>query len=139
MKKNYLKVNENMSECEKDMVGMLNNIRNDLESISEGNAYLIGGEWYDREDLSEEELEDAEPASFYEYFEDVFDIEYYIGGNMDFRGVRLMVACGGPNIYIDTRNGEIQGRWWGDRTDLWIPPEICEEINFAFEEIYNCR
>ena len=47
-------------------------------------------------------------------------------------GCRLAVALGGPNVYVNTREGEVQGYWGSDRASAWLPSEICEEINAIF-------
>lgn len=91
-------------------------------------------------DWTEEEMEtmmgDGLPVNFWEYFENALDIEYIIGGDGRYRGVRIMVACGGPNIWVDTRRGEVYGAWGTDTYSAWVPNEICGEIDDAFEEMY---
>lgn len=91
---------------------------------------------------TEEEIEQAEENGdaydLYSYFNDALDIEYTISGNGDFLGARIAVALGGPNVYVDTRRGEVEGFWGCDRADAWIPSEICDEINYQFEELYRC-
>lgn len=71
------------------------------------------------------------------YFSDALDIEYTIGASGDFRGARIAVALGGPNIYVDTRRGYVEGFWGADHWESWIPSEVCEEINDIFGELYN--
>lgn len=82
--------------------------------------------------------EEGEAFDLFSYFEDVLDIEYTISGNGDFLGVRLAVTLGGPNVWVDTRRGEVFGAWGTERASAWLPSEICEEINSIFEESYNC-
>lgn len=93
-------------------------------------------------DYSEEEREEleanGEAFDLYSYFDDVLDIEYTISGNGDFLGCRLAVTLGGPNVYVNTREGEVQGYWGSDRAFAWLPSEICAEIDSYFEELYNC-
>ena len=81
--------------------------------------------------------ENGEAADLYSYFNDVLDIEYTISSRGDFLGARIAVTLGGPNIYIDTREGEVKGYWGTDRAECWIPSEICEEINNIMEEYYD--
>ena len=47
-----------------------------------------------------------------DYCQDVLDVEYIIGSDGSFKGARLLVAFGGPNIWIDTRHGRVEGYWW---------------------------
>lgn len=109
-----------------------------LKAVSDGELVVdADGE---AEGMYFDGLEEGDTVTMWDYLttEDVFDIEYTIGSDGDFRGVRLMVACGGPNIYINTNSGKVEGYWWTDRADAWIPSEICDEINSVWEEYYNC-
>ncbi len=81
--------------------------------------------------------ENGEDCDLYGYLSDVLDIEYTISGRGDYLGARIAVALGGPNIYIDTREGYIKGYWGTDRAECWIPSEICEDIDNIMEEYYN--
>ena len=81
--------------------------------------------------------DDGEQATFYDYFQDPLDFEYTIASNGEYLGVRVYVALGGPNVWIDTRRGEIGGAWGADRADRWLPREICDEIDEIFSEYYN--
>lgn len=87
------------------------------------------------------ESEDLTVSDIYTYFfdEEIFDIEYSIGGNMEFRGVRLMIACGGPNIYIDTNTKSVRLAWWSERAEYPLDYDAVEAINSYWEEYYNYR
>lgn len=85
-----------------------------------------------------DEEDDAEQATMYDYFSDVYDITYYIGHDKGIRGVRLMVACGGPNVYVDTYRGMVELYWWTDYESICIDRSVCDEIDMTFEEIYQC-
>lgn len=88
-----------------------------------------------------EEIEesDLEAVSIYDYFTgDIFDIEYRIGADKEYRSVRLMIACGGPNIYIDTGRKSVDLYWWTDRAEYPLSSSTCEAIDAYFEELFNC-
>lgn len=87
------------------------------------------------EEFDESELE---PFTLYDYFSDVYDIEYRVGGDKELRSVCLMVACGGPNIYVDTGSKAVELYWWGDRASYSLLSETAEAITAEFEELYNC-
>lgn len=93
-------------------------------------------------DFTDEELEamaeDGEAYDLYSYFVDALDVEYTISSNGDFLGARIAVTLGGPNVWIDTREGFVKGAWGSDREEAWIPSEVCEEINAIFAELYSC-
>lgn len=76
--------------------------------------------------------------SLWDCLNDVYDIEYRIGSDKELRSVQLMVACGGPNIYIDTASKQVELYWWGDRANYPIDSDVCDEIDSIFEEYYKC-
>lgn len=79
-----------------------------------------------------------EPLSLWDYLQDVYDVEYYIGGDRELRGVRLMVACGGPNIYIDSKRRKVELYWWTDYAEWPLYSEVCDELNQLAEEFWGC-
>ncbi len=89
-------------------------------------------EIYNGEQINDE----GETTSLYDYISEVLDIEYTLSSSKELIGVKLWVTLGGPNIYIDTRAGEIVGHWGSDSARAWVPSEICEEITGYFEEIF---
>jgi hypothetical protein len=106
-----------------------------VDSIAEELRTLYEAEPTNEEREAAEENGDA--CDLYSYFEDVLDIEYTISSRGDYLGARIAVALGGPNIYIDTREGYVKGYWGTDRAERWIPSEICEEIDGIMEEYYD--
>ena len=85
-----------------------------------------------------EDSNDFDQLSLYDYFDDCYDIEYRVGSDKQLRSVCIMVACGGPNIYIDTGSKRVELYWWGDRAYYPIKSDVCDEIDSVFEEIFNC-
>ena len=89
------------------------------------------GEEFDESDL--------ESVSIYDYFDgDIYDIEYRIGSDRQYRSVKIMVACGGPNIYIDTARKAVLLYWWTDHAEYSLLSSTCEAIDQYFEELFNC-
>ena len=80
---------------------------------------------------------DLEPVDLLDYFSDVLDIEYRIGSDKQYRSVRLMVAYGGPNIYIDTASGSVELYWWTERASFRLNDDAVEAIDRTFEELFN--
>lgn len=64
--------------------------------------------------------DDLETLSIYDYLQDVYNIEYRIDQNGELRSVEIMIACGGPNIYIDTERRAVCLHWWGDSAEYPI-------------------
>lgn len=82
--------------------------------------------------------DDGEEMTLFDYIADILDVEYTLSSTFELIGVRLWVTLGGPNIYIDTRAGEVVGHWGSDCARAWVPSEICNELTSYFEEYYNC-
>lgn len=134
---------ENREHCKR--------IAEEIEAIAEGKFYRCPdcGELYEIDDDTDDDgphtcpncgsdIEYPEQATLYDYFSDVYDIEYRIGGNGEFRSVRLMVACGGPNIYVDTGLQSVELYWWSDRASYGLTSDACDQIDSEFEELYAC-
>ena len=59
-----------------------------------------------------------EPGDFMyasDYLANALDIEYIISGRGEYLGARILVTFGGPNIWINTRSGVVEGYWWTDK------------------------
>lgn len=85
-----------------------------------------------------EELASFEQLSAFDYFEDVYDIKYTVDANREYFGVCLMVACGGPNIYVDTVSGQVELYWWGDKASYPLSSDAQQLVDEFGEELYNC-
>ena len=48
------------------------------------------------------------------FMEDALDIQYIINQDKTYRGARILVAFGGPNIWVNTQQNQVEGYWWGD-------------------------
>ena len=104
----------------KELQNYVDNIAKELKEIYNG----------------EQVNEDDEEITLFDYVNDSLDIEYTLDSRRNLLGVRLWMTLGGPNIYIDTRGGEVVGHWGSDCARAWVPSEICEEITSYFEEIF---
>lgn len=82
--------------------------------------------------------DDMKQASIYEYLSrSVYDIEYRINGNRQYLSVELMIAGGGPSIYIDTGEKAVKLYWWFEKADYPLSAEACNAIDDYFEELYT--
>ena len=79
--------------------------------------------------------EDGEPLSAFDYLQDVFDIQYVIGSDKTFIAARVLVAFGGPNIWVDTERGIVEGFWWGNYAKASFDDSI--GLDDALEELYG--
>jgi len=49
------------------------------------------------------------------YLQDALDINYLVSSDLKvMQGARILVAFGGPNIWVDTTKGLVEGYWGGD-------------------------
>ena len=124
-----------------------------LENIVVGNYYYCNhcgtfGDWdhvnhneIDIETCPECGSDDLHEMDMFDYFDDgsIYDIEYRVDSKYaeTIRSVKVCVAYGGPNIYIDTGDTTVQCVWWFDYSEVPISEQACEAINNVFNEYWN--
>jgi transposase-like protein len=81
---------------------------------------------------------ELEALSIYDWLEDIYDIEYRVDSRKELRSVRIMVACGGPNIYIDTATKQVELYWWSDQASYPISYDAAAALDEWAEEYWNC-
>ena len=141
---------ENREQCKR--------ISDELDAYAQGRAYRCPecGEVIEIDDLDELETEnedgctvyrlpcgceteyEPEQLTLYDYFEDALDIEYRCDGRREYRSVSVMVACGGPNIYVDTDENAVLLYWWGDRARYSLDSDTAAAVDEWAEEYWNC-
>ena len=140
-KENYDHCRSIIEDMENYYKGIMYSYENEVYNIDELEiaenedgiaSYIINGEFVS--------VDDMEQLSLHNYFldDDLYDIKYTIDGNKAYCGVRLMVACGGPNIYIDTNSGNVELYWWGEDAKASMGSELINEIDAIWEDFYNC-
>lgn len=105
---------------------------------------LTDGITYENAGIENEYGADAdEIVSGIDYIFDALDIEYRVSnqtggaGRWDYLGAHILIAFGGPNIWINTRNNTVEGHWWGDSfTATYIDTM---DISGAAEELFLSR
>lgn len=83
------------------------------------------------------DVDDFEQLSVWNFLSDVYDIEYRVGSDKKYRSVKIMIACGGPNIYIDTACAMVKLYWWTDYAEYPISYEARDAIDEWAEEYWN--
>ena len=82
---------------------------------------------------------DGEEFSAFDYLQDALDIEYIVSSNKEYLGARVLVASGGPNIWINTRNRQVEGYWWGDKfIAQYNHTDGAIELDQACEDLMGC-
>ena len=84
------------------------------------------------------EDEPDEQLSVLDFIQDAYDIEYRVGSDREYRSVKIMVACGGPNIYIDTARRLVTLHWWCDYAEYPISSTACDALDEYMEEYWGC-
>ena len=51
----------------------------------------------------------------------------------NFEGVRILLAFGGPNIWLDTDLMELRGFWAGQEEHLQLLSDDCAQVNAYFD------
>ena len=70
------------------------------------------------------------------WMEGVYDIRYLVDREKRYLGAMLMVAGGGPTIWVNTWTKEVEGYWGGDKCTHYFQDNIgLDDYN---EEMYNC-
>ena len=71
-----------------------------------------------------------------EWMEDVYDIRYLVDREKKYLCCELMVAGGGPTIWVNTWTREVEGYWGGDKVvEPFIDNIGLDDYN---EEMYTC-
>ncbi len=130
------------------------NIANEIEAYNEHRMYRCPEcgeviEWnddcYDLEEstftcprceatFDEDELQ---ALSIYDYLaKNCYDVEYRIDSRGNYKSVELMVAGGGPNIYIDTADNRVKLNWWFERAECSFLPDVGNAIDDYYEQEY---
>ena len=87
-----------------------------------------------------EENEDGEIQSAFDYLQDALDFNWILNSDRTLKGARILVAFGGPNIWIDTVKGVVEGYWWADKftAEYDTNSEFARELDDALETVFNC-
>ena len=73
----------------------------------------------------------------FDYLTEALDFEYIIDSKKNFIGARILLAVGGPNIWINTRNKQVEGHWWGDNATSSYSHDAMA-IEDCAAELFNC-
>ena len=110
---------------------MSEELKNHVESIAENLTNPPMNEWNEGRDIESE----GEFSAF-DYLQDALDIEYIVSSKKEYLGARVLVAFGGPNIWINTRTKTVEGYWWGDSAFASFQDNL--GIDAALEELFSC-
>lgn len=81
--------------------------------------------------------ESGDYESLSEYLEDALDLEFTCNSRKEYLGARVAVSLGGPNIYINTRYGTVEGYWGGYHYERHYGREAEGMLYRYFEEYFD--
>ena len=70
------------------------------------------------------------------WMEDVYDIRYIVDREKRYLGAELMVAGGGPTIWVNLDTKYVEGYWGGDRVQWAFRDNL--GLDEYCEEMYDC-
>lgn len=129
-------------------------IANTLELIHDGLLFICEdcGECYAHDQLDVDEdgmllcpkcgtgCGEIREMNWGDYFDSALDIEYRVESRHadTLRSVKICVALGGPNVYVDTADHKVKLYWWADYAEAEFPADVADSICEFFEELWNC-
>lgn len=111
--------------------------KNQLQEMCDNIAVQINhGITYQEAELDYEErgAEPGDQISAFDWLEDALDIQYIVTGKGEYLGARILVAFGGPNIWVNTQEKTVKGNWYGYRCEasFWADElgldDACREL-----------
>ena len=93
-----------LSRCEQDLRRMVDSMADDFYKVK------ASFDTSEHNDLIDEELVDT-GLTYYE----AYSVYYTYSQWGELMGVRVLLAGGGPNIWLDTEAREVQGFWGSDK------------------------
>ena len=73
----------------------------------------------------------------HEWMNDVYDIEWITFNDHSYKAARLLVAGGGPNIWVNLQTGTVDGYWWGDTCKQRFEANLA--LDEYLEELHACK
>tara|TARA_A100001391_G_scaffold100814_1_gene67027 strand:+ start:216 stop:566 length:351 start_codon:yes stop_codon:yes gene_type:complete len=88
------------------------------------------------EEITDEETGEKRQETAGDWMEGTYDIRYYVDRDKRYLGCELMVAGGGPTIWVNTYTQQVEGYWGGDKVlEPFIDNLGLDDYN---EEMYSC-
>jgi hypothetical protein len=109
----------NEDNCNKQLERMVKNIAEEITKGKEGTVH----EWLKKNE--------------------VYSIEWITTQDHNYKACRLMVAGGGPNIYVNTQTEQVEGYWasdkfaWGFRDSINLDDYFSEEFENSINNFYQ--
>ena len=70
------------------------------------------------------------------WMEDTYDIRYLVDSRKEYMGAQILVAGGGPTIWVNTYTKEVEGYWGCDKVREPFIDNL--DLDYYCEELYGC-
>ena len=112
--------------CEEQLRRMCKRIANDIseKAITRYNGWETGQD------------EDDEGTLASRFMDHVYNIEWITHQDKSYKAARLLVAGGGPTVWVDLWDQEVKGYWGGDRVTHPFSDEL--DLDGYCQEMYGC-
>ena len=79
--------------------------------------------------------EDREEVTASSWMEGTYDIRYLVDSSKRYLGAEILVAGGGPTIWVNTWTKEVEGYWGGDKVTWSFVDNL--DLDGYCEEMYG--
>jgi hypothetical protein len=108
--------------CEEQLRRMCENIADDISNPK----------------ISKDDGKEAiELQTAHEWMEDVYDIEWITHNDHTYKAARLLVAGGGPNIWVNLQTNTVDGYWGCDKVEHGFVDNLC--LDDYLSELHGCK
>ena len=87
-------------------------------------------------DIAENITDGGQIGGVHDFMEGVYDIEWITYQDKSYKAARLLVAGGGPNIWVNLQTGTVDGYWGCDKVSHGFIDNI--NLDEYLEELYGC-
>ena len=85
--------------------------------------------------ITNEETGEKREQSAGDWMEGTYDIRYYVDRDKGYLGAEILVAGGGPTIWVNTYTKYVEGYWGGDKVEQPFADNL--DLDGYCEEMYG--
>ena len=88
--------------------------------------------------IAEDITSGGQIGGVHDFMDKVYDIEWITHRDHSYKAARLLVAGGGPNIWVNLQTNTVDGYWWGfDKVEHGFRDNI--GLDEYLEELHGCK
>ena len=87
------------------------------------------------EEITDEETGEKRTETASDWMERTYDIRYIVDREKRFMAAEILVAGGGPTVWVNLYTNEVEGYWGGDRVTMAFTDNL--GLNDYCEEMYG--